>query len=279
MQSSLDKQRCITPGGESVHLVQLTDTHLCAEPGGTLLGMDTDRSLQLVIERVLREREHIDLVLATGDLSDRGSQPAYRRLQGYLQRISAPCSWLPGNHDNRQEMVAALGDGEELCVDIRAAGWQILMLDSQIPGQVGGGLGDAELSGLRSALERAAEAGLYTLICLHHQPLPIGSAWLDRQMVKDADAFWQVVDDFTGVRGVLWGHVHQEVEKRRGDVRLLASPSTCVQFAPGSVEFKADDRPPGYRWLELAPDGAIHSAVSRVTDATFTVDLESDGYE
>ena len=37
-------------------LVQLTDTHLCALPGGTLLGMDTDHSLQAVIDLVRQER-------------------------------------------------------------------------------------------------------------------------------------------------------------------------------------------------------------------------------
>lgn len=278
MHSSNDKQRCITPAGESVHLVQLTDTHLCAEPGGTLLGMDTDRSLQLVIERVMRERSQIDLVLATGDLSDRGARSAYHRLQGYLQRIPAGSSWLPGNHDDRQEMVAALGDSDEMCAEVRLAGWQILLLDSQIPGEVGGGLGEEELSHLRTGLERARDAGLHTLVCLHHQPVLIGSNWLDEQMVADADAFWQVIDAFAGVRGVLWGHVHQQVEKRRGDVALLASPSTCVQFAPGSASFKADDQPPGYRWLELTPDGRVLTGVSRVTDASFTVDLDSGGY-
>ncbi len=61
-------------------------------------------------------------------------------------------------------------------------------------------------------------------------------------------------------------------------VALMASPSTCVQFAPGSAGFKADDQPPGYRWLELRADGSIETAVSRVTDAEFFVELDSGGY-
>ncbi|MFV8818978.1 3',5'-cyclic-AMP phosphodiesterase [Haliea sp. E17] len=279
MPSPNDKQCSITPAGDSVHLVQLTDTHLCAEPGGTLLGMDTDRSLQLVIDQVLRERSHIDLLLATGDLSDRGAQSAYRRLQGYLQRIPATACWLPGNHDNRQEMAAALGDSGELCGAILAGNWQIVMLDSQVPGEVGGCLGETELARLRDALVRAQDNTWHTLVCLHHQPVAIGSEWLDEQMVSDADAFWSLVDAFPGVvRGVLWGHVHQHIDRRRGAVALMASPSTCVQFAPGSSGFKADDQPPGYRWLELTRDGDIRSGVSRVTGADFNVDLESCGY-
>ncbi len=52
-------------------MVQLTDTHLCKQHGGTLLGMDTDHSLQAVIDLVKAERPAIDLLLGTGDLSDR----------------------------------------------------------------------------------------------------------------------------------------------------------------------------------------------------------------
>ena len=97
-------------------------------------------------------------------------------------------------------------------------------------------------------------------------------------MVADADAFFAVLDRYPGVRGVLWGHVHQEIDRQRNGVRLLASPSTCVQFAAGCENFKADDQPPGYRWLELHSDGRIETAVSRVRDVHFNIELDSGGY-
>ena len=277
--SSNPSQPCqIATAGDSVHLVQLTDTHLCAEAGGTLLDMDTDRSLQLVIQNVLKERDVIDGILCTGDLSDRGYLQAYERLLAYLQAFEAESFWLPGNHDDREQMAKALEGRGHLCGEVRAAQWQIIMLNSQIPRKVGGHLGEGEQERLRSALQRAREEELYTLVCLHHQPVPVGSAWIDQQMVADAEPFWQTLESFEGVRGVLWGHVHQEIDIRRGDIALMASPSTCVQFAPNSEHFKADDQPPGYRWLELCPDGRIETGISRVTDAEFTVDLESGGY-
>ncbi|WP_240500248.1 hypothetical protein [Halioglobus japonicus] len=112
---------------------------------------------------------------------------------------------------------------------------------------------------------------------MHHQPVAVGSAWIDEQMVADADAFWALTERFAGVRAVLWGHVHQQIDRQRGSVELMASPSTCVQFAPGSDNFKADAQAPGYRWLDLHPDGRIESAVSRLTTSLY-VDLESGGY-
>jgi Icc protein len=86
------------------------------------------------------------------------------------------------------------------------------------------------------------------------------------------------VDAFSGVKGILWGHVHQQIDRAHNGVALMGSPSTCVQFAPGSERFKADDSAPGYRWLELQPDGSVLSGVSRVEGVDFHVDLESKGY-
>ncbi|MCB1705251.1 MAG: 3',5'-cyclic-AMP phosphodiesterase [Halioglobus sp.] len=264
--------------GDVVRVVQLTDTHLCKVRGGTLLGMDTDHSLQAVLDLVKTERPQVHLLLGTGDLSDGGARPAYDRLQRYFDQLSPNNYWLPGNHDSREAMVAAASNPDRLCKEIRIAGWQVLLLDSQVPGQVGGELGASELAVLEDALQAAQERGLHTLVCLHHQPVAIGCVWLDEQMVADAGAFFAVLDRYPAVRGVLWGHVHQEIDRQRNGVRLLASPSTCVQFAAGCENFKADDQPPGYRWLELHSDGRIETAVSRVRNVQFNVELDSGGY-
>lgn len=276
-ESSSSVLRVPHPGG-IVRVVQLTDTHLCELPGGTLLGMDTDHSLQAVIDLVKSERPAIDLLLGTGDLSDQGALDAYRRLQRYFTQLTDTHCWLPGNHDDRAHMESVADRPQRLCREIRVGRWQVVMLDSQVAGEVGGELGSGELALLEAALAAAAEQGLYSLVCLHHQPVAIGCAWLDEQMVADAADFFAVLDRFPGVRGVLWGHVHQQVDRRRGAVRLMASPSTCVQFAPGSARFKADAAPPGYRWLHLHEDGALASGVSRVQGVAFKVDLDSGGY-
>ena len=139
-------------------------------------------------------------------------------------------------------------------------------------------MGVDQLSLLERALEHASRDGIYTLVCLHHHPVVIGSAWLDEQMVADAGPFFDILDRYPGVKGVLWGHMHQQVDTGRNGVALMGSPSTCVQFKPGSERFRADELDPGFRWLELQADGAIVTGVSRVEGIAFTVDLDSDGY-
>jgi|AntAceMinimDraft_5_1070358.scaffolds.fasta_scaffold00136_27 Icc protein len=278
MQQSLHHIQVVDAPDDVVRVVQLTDTHLCQARGGTLLGMDTDHSLQSVINLVKQERPDVHLLLGTGDLSDGGARAAYDRLQIYFDQLTQENYWLPGNHDLRGAMEAAVSRPVRMCKEIRLPRWQVLLLDSQVPGQVGGNLGDDELNLLETALQSAQEQSLYTLVCLHHQPVKVGCHWLDEQMVADADAFFAVLDRYPGVRAVLWGHVHQEIDRLRNGVRLLASPSTCVQFAAGSENFKADDQPPGYRWLELHSDGRLETAVSRVRNVHFEVELDSRGY-
>ena len=278
MSQQLPHSQTISHRGDTVSIVQLTDTHLFKMHGGTLLGMDTDHSLQAVIDLVKAERPTIDLLLGTGDLSDQGALEAYRRLQEYFAQLTEANCWLPGNHDDRANMTAVVDHPLRLCREIRLGRWQVLMLDSQVPGEVGGELGAKELALLEEALTAAAADELYSLVCLHHQPIKIGCEWLDEQMVADAPAFFSVLDRFPGVRGVLWGHVHQQVDSLHGDIQLMSTPSTCVQFAPGSAGFKADSAAPGYRWLELSSDGTLLTGVSRVEDVSFKVDLDSGGY-
>ena len=268
----------IDAAGAALRVVQITDTHLNRIEGGTLLGLDTDFSLQQVLQRVLAERDSIDLVLATGDIADNGSEEAYLRARDYFSRLAAPVLWLPGNHDRAEVMAAVLGQRGELQRTAETGHWQVLMLNSQIPGAVGGRLGAGELQTLRSCLEDAARRSQHVLVCLHHQPVAMGSAWIDRQMLADSEDFLALLGQFDCVRGVLWGHVHQQLDRDYNGWQLMATPSSCVQFAPGSDAFKADDAPPGYRWLDLLADGRIETGVSRVTGVAFNVDLASAGY-
>lgn len=268
----------ITPQSDSISVVQVTDCHLSQSRGGTLLEMDTDDSLGAVLQIVRQERTGLDLILATGDLSDHGAENAYTRLAGYLDQFAVPHCWLPGNHDDRDAMERAFTGDSRLYSEVSIGCWHIVMLDSQIPGEVGGRLGREQIALLEQALRRAREKDAHVLICLHHQPVPVGSDWLDKQQVSDADALFDLTDQHPEVKGILWGHVHQQVDFERNGVKLMASPSTCVQFAPDLEDFRVDDKGPGYRWLELTPEGDIHTGVSRVTSREFVVDLESGGY-
>ncbi|CAE6891510.1 3',5'-cyclic-AMP phosphodiesterase [Ectopseudomonas khazarica] len=266
----------IPSADSSVLLVQLSDSHLFAEADGKLLGMDTCDSLQRVIEQVQQEQPQIDLILATGDLSQDGSVASYERFRQLTAAIGAPCRWLAGNHDETPPMQAVCKDSELLQPVIDLGAWRVIMLDSSIPGAVPGFLADSQLELLQRALAEAPQR--HHLICLHHHPVAIGCKWMDPIGLRNPDALFAILDRHPQARAVLWGHIHQEFDQPRGKLRLLASPSTCVQFAPGSEEFQVGSEAPGYRWLRLHADGTLDTGISRVTGIHFEVDYSVKGY-
>lgn len=261
---------------DAVLLVQLSDSHLFADADVTLLGMNPRESLQRVIDLVREQQPHIDLVLATGDLSQDGTLASYQQFRDMTAPMGAPARWLAGNHDEPQIMADAAVHSDLLEPVVDVGNWRITLLDSAVPGSVPGYLQDQQLQLLVQALSEAPNR--HHLVCLHHHPVSIGCAWMEPIGLRNPDALFAVLDRFPHVKAVLWGHVHQEIDDQRNGVRLLASPSTCIQFAPGSDDFQVSDQAPGYRWLRLRADGRLETGVERVKNFAFTVDYGSNGY-
>ncbi|KAF1008709.1 MAG: 3',5'-cyclic adenosine monophosphate phosphodiesterase CpdA [Pseudomonas fluorescens] len=265
-----------TMNPDAALLVQLSDSHLFAEAGGGLLGMITRTSLQQVIDLVLARESGVDLVLATGDLSQDGTLASYQAFRDLSARIPAPARWIPGNHDEPQVMAQAAVNSAFLEPVVDVGHWRVTLLDSAVPGSVPGYLADRQLQLLARSLSEAPDR--HHLVCFHHHPVPIGCAWMEPIGLRNPDALFAVLDRFPQVRAVLWGHVHQEIDRERNGVRLLASPSTCIQFAPGSDDFQVSEEAPGYRWLRLHADGRLETGVQRLENFVFKADYDASGY-
>ncbi len=263
---------------QPLHVVQVTDCHLFADTEGKLLGLNTQFSLDRVLDLVEQQRDQMDLILATGDLAQDASLAAYQRLFKRLHQFDVPIYWMKGNHDDIDPMQASFASEAERvspCV-AETGNWTIILLDSTIPGKVPGELYQKDLDFLQQTL--AAAKGEHILVSLHHHPVPMGCRWLDHQIVKNADEFFAIIDAEPRVRSVLWGHVHQAFDQMRGNVRLLSTPSTSVQFKPLSEQFTVDTANPGFRWLDLYADGRIETGVKRVEGIEFEVDMSVKGY-
>ena len=72
--------------------------------------------------------------------------------------------------------------------------------------------------------------------------------------------------------------MHQQFDGHYNHIQLMSSPSTCVQFLPNSADFAVDTATPGYRWMELHPDGRIETGVERLEALPGSIDLASNGY-
>jgi len=237
--------------------------------------MNTDESLLDVLSLINQQHKDYDMAVVTGDLVNFASPSAYQRLHDTLfQNLSSPFAWLPGNHDNNSVMEEF---GSKVNLKLHTLGnWLVVLLDSHVDGQVHGSLSEGELQFLEQALSNNTDK--HVVIGLHHQPVPIGSQWIDAQAVDNANSFWKLVDRFPQVKVVIWGHVHQQFEMYHNEISLLSAPSTCIQFVPGKKEFGLENMMPGYRWFELNSDGSFCTGVERVLEKDYGTDLDSEGY-
>lgn len=246
-----------------LRVIQLTDLHLRAQPNTQLWGVDVDASLDAVLACLQTQHWPADVLLATGDLVQDEGAAAYRRLDERLAGLGLPVYVLPGNHDTPAEL-AAVQPARCLRPErhLRCGGWQFILLDSSQRGRSEGWLAAAELAFLEQTL--AAHPDLYTLVCLHHPPVAIGSPWMDTMRVGNGEELLAVVARYPQVRALVFGHIHQAFSARRGELWLLGTPATCMQLKPGATTPAGDELPPGYRWFDLYADGTLTTGVERV---------------
>lgn len=262
---------------ETLNILQITDTHLFGDPQQELLGICTWDSLQAVLQSIQHDKQVFDLVVVTGDISQDDSPASYQAFAQAVKAFKKPVVWLPGNHDDALIMPDWLGDSPLSSANrVVTKHWQLIMLDSQVRGFTFGELAQEQLEFVQQSLHEHPE--LYTLVFVHHNPVPVGSTWLDQHRMKNGESLLSLLYTHPNARGVVWGHVHQDFVQKREHLHLIATPSTCIQFKPRSEQFGLDKRTPGYRYLSLAANGELTTELKRLPDNTFVPNLRAQGY-
>ena len=244
-----------------VRLLHVTDPHLFADEARTIYGVQTAVSLRRVLAEALApEAARPHAIVVTGDIADDLTPGAYDNFRRALEPYGLPVFCLPGNHDEPALMPDLVGhDGFQYGGSTEFGAWGAVFLDTQVYGRPEGRVARAELDRLENEMERWRDRPV--MVCLHHPPLPVGSAWLDAVGLTNAGDLLEVLDRHPSVRLVLGGHVHQAFDRRRDGLLVLATPSTCAQFTPGTERCVMDIKPPAYRWLELLPEGTVRTEV------------------
>lgn len=264
---------------ESYRLIQITDSHLFVDESTELVGMNCQEGFVDVVELVKEHEFEIDAILCTGDIAQDASVEAYRRFAAKIAELEAPQLWIPGNHDLLKKMSTALGaQNPALQKTLRLGNWGVIMLNSCVEGSIFGMLSPEELDFLEKTIADFRQEGRFTLIAIHHNPVPVNAEWLQNHSLQNTEAFFKIVDTYDKVKGVVFGHIHQDFKVSRKNVLMLGAPSTSIQFHPEHDYFSLDKENPGYRWLSLHGNGTIGTGVRRVIGKKYKLDLRSKGY-
>lgn len=261
----------------SLSILHITDPHILSTPEATLLGINTAYYFNAVLKHAFKLKRHFDLCLITGDLAQDSCVESYQYLLDQLLKLNIPTTCLPGNHDNFDIMQSVFRTETVNCrKQITMGNWHIINLNSQIPNSPNGYLSNGELDFLEQCLKKNPD--LFALIAIHHHCLPTGSLWMDTMMIENARELLMLIDRYSNAKAIINGHIHQAMDEQVNSVRVLTTPSTCFQFKPRSERFSIDDTSPGYRWLQLNPDGSIASEVVRLPEPLTGLQVDPQGY-
>jgi 3',5'-cyclic AMP phosphodiesterase CpdA len=196
-----------------VLIAQISDLHI-KPPGMLAYGkVDTAAALAHCVAALNRFAPRPDLVVISGDLADTPRQDEYDHLATLLAPLAIPFIAVPGNHDDRALVRAALPDQPYASADgplnlARQVGeLDLLLLDSTVPGTNDGMLDAATLAWLAAAL--ATSATRPALLFLHHPPFVTGITHMDVQNLRNAADLDALVRRHPRVRLVAAGHVHR----------------------------------------------------------------------
>jgi 3',5'-cyclic-AMP phosphodiesterase len=250
--------------GPAPVVAQITDPHLrAAEPWRV-------RQLECAIHAVLGAGVPLTAVLLTGDVADAGSAAEYAPVPELLARLDAPVVVIPGNHDDRAAMRAALGLPGEPTAPIQSVlvlpGLRIVAADTTIPGVTAG---DVDVDWVRARL--AEDLVTPTVLALHHPPIDIASVEMDQIGLPRStrEALAAALADAPNVVGVVCGHTHRTLQGRLGGVPVVIAPSCTTQLSfdpPGAPALAWTDDPPAVM-LHVPIDGQLVSHVLPIARA------------
>ena len=225
----------------SASFIQISDCHIDDE----ILVMDVNSTanLELVLSDI-KNRE-FDALLISGDLTHNGTSHSYAKLQKQLKTIDADIHVMPGNHDNKYNLSSTFNT--ELQNTFQLGDWQIITLDSVQINKVSGLLTEEQLHFLDETLDRTLAK--YNIICLHHPVVSMNSDWDDELSLENPEDLFEIVERYSKVKAILWGHAHQSEAFEHKGISLFSCPSTALQFnGPDNI---------GYNHYTLHSNGKI----------------------
>lgn len=240
-------------------IAQITDIHLGFDPSDP--AELNRRRLDKVLHRICALRPLPDMLLATGDLTDKGDERSYRLLREALEPCPFPVHYGLGNHDHRANFARRFPEtpreGGYVQYVIDDARLRVIMLDTLGEGRHGGEFCATRAAWLRARL--AEERAAPTLIVLHHPPIETGIGW----MTTNPEAGWvarlrAAMAEADNIVGMIAGHIHRPIMASWEGRMLAVAPPTAPQVA---LELSAIDpeRPDGRPMIIADPPGfALH---------------------
>ena len=216
-------------------IAQITDFHVRAHGEESGFGIDNNANLRAAVEHLNELDPAPDVVIGTGDLTNRGRPEEYAALRDLLADLEAPIYLIPGNHDVAPRLRAALKDhdyleSEDGFLSFVVDGYplRLIGLDSTLPDAHNGAICSVRLGWLKSRLEEAPDQP--TLLFMHHPPFMTGIWWMDGiGVVEGVAELRELLSGHPQVQRIVCGHAHRAIQANLGRTPVSVCPSTSYQ--------------------------------------------------
>jgi 3',5'-cyclic AMP phosphodiesterase CpdA len=219
-------------GIAGVLIGQVTDIHLGFEPNNPA---EFNRArLDRIINRFQHGVNRPDLILATGDLVDKGDVASYRHLKDAFAALPCPTLYALGNHDIRAHFLEVfpdtpVDDGFVQYV-VERDGRRLIVVDTLEEGRHGGAFCDRRAAWLSDRLAESPE--IPTVIVMHHPPVEVGIDWMnthpDEPWVQN---FARAIAGHAQVQALLCGHLHRAISAPWKGVTVSICSSSAPQLS------------------------------------------------
>jgi len=213
-------------------IAQITDIHIGFEPDNPA---EFNRKR---LDQVLHVLEHMtprpDLLLATGDITDRGDRESYRRLKNALSQVPFPVWACVGNHDIRSNFRAHFPEVPTaegfVQYEIDAPPLRLLVIDTLEEGRHGGAFCATRALWLATKLSEKRDQP--TVIIMHHPPVESGIDWMNTHADEPWVArFAETIAGHTQIVGIICGHLHRNVSVQWEGHTVSICAATAPQVA------------------------------------------------
>lgn len=247
-----------------ITFVHLSDLHL---PGRGVTHADNMKGkpdahehARSVIAQINALPFHVEFVLITGDIGhDPAQEMDYLAAKSTLSRLQPRYFVMSGNHD-RPKWLHHIVVGrvpDTYYYSFQERGVQFICLDSNVPQQHYGKLGEAQLTWLDKVLSLPSDMPL--VVALHHHPISLGANAADGIRLHDGEALHRILLKARHrLRCVLFGHIHEGLTIVRDGITYASTYSTWYQSRSwhGQDDFRWDViHTPGFNVVSLMPNG------------------------
>ena len=255
---------------EPLYFVHISDTHIGPHADYNRHGHYPLPCAERVVEIINNLPVTPDFVIHTGDIVTDPHPNSYKLAAKVFGRLKVPIYYVTGNHDRARDIHQYLSMGpkqeatdnkDALSYAFDIKGYRFLVVDARAPDEIDphGLLSEDQLEFVR---ENVQPLGPPLTLFMHYPILTMNSVWMDAYMlVINGGALHKLLlPAKERLRGVFYGHIHQNMQSVRDGITYISVASVFSQFGawPNDMTTSYDpDHSPGYNFVHMLPEQMI----------------------